>query len=142
MNFSSGTTFSSSAGSTPRISGASRLCLELDDDRALDVRRGRRPPPACSDFHRQIAPLAQDVFGADQDVRIEIDHLLPQLPIEARHHRDDKNEHHHSEHHTDDRDEGDDRNEGAFRLQIAQCEKEAEWKFQGGGRLWCVGKGR
>ena len=75
------------------------LILELDDDRALHIRRGPDHAGRVPDFHREIAPIAQDVLGADENVRVEIDHLLPQLAVESGHDRNDQDENGDAEHH-------------------------------------------
>ena len=85
---------------------------------AVPTTSGRFP-----DFRGQLSPIAQNFLGADENVRIEIDHLLPQFAVEARHHRDDKNEDRDTERHTDDGNERDDRDEGALRFQIAKREE-------------------
>ena len=68
-------------------------------------------------------------------MRFPIDHLLPQLSIEAGHDRDNENEHGHTQRHPENRNEGDDRNKSALRLQIAQREEETERQFQIGRKV-------
>ena len=63
MNFCSGTTFSSSAGSIPRIMRRQAFVLEFDDHRALHVGRGADDARRIPDFHREIAPIAQDILA-------------------------------------------------------------------------------
>ena len=64
------------------------------------------------------------------DVRVEIDHLLPQLAIEPGHDRDDQDQHRHAERHADDRDQRDDRDERALRFQITKRKEKAERQLQ------------
>ena len=104
--------------------------LELHDHRPLDVRRGRDDAGRVANLHAEIAPIAHDVFGADENVRVEVDHFLPQLAIESGHDRDDKNEHSDAEHHAHHRDERDDGKERALRFEIAQREEKTERQFQ------------
>ena len=87
-------------------------------------------PGVLRNFTREFAPVAHHVFGADKNVRVEVDHFLLQFAIESGHDRDDKNEHGHTERHADDGDERDDGKERALRFQIAQREKKAERQFQ------------
>jgi hypothetical protein len=106
------------------------LVLKFDNHRTLHIRRGADDAGSISHFHCEIAPIAQDVLRADENVGVEIDHLLPQLAVEAGHDGDDEDEDHYPKHHAH---HGDQRNDGhkrALRLQVAQGEKKAERKFQ------------
>ena len=81
-------------------------------------------------FFLELAPIAHDVLAFHENMRVEINYLLPQLAIETGHHRDHKNEHRHAERHADDRDQSDDGEECALRFQITQRQKKAERQFQ------------
>jgi hypothetical protein len=63
-------------------------------------------------------------------MRIEIDHFLAQLPIEAGHYRDYKNQHRHAEHNAENGNQGDNRQKRALRLQVPQSEKKTKGQFQ------------
>ena len=90
--------------------------LELDDHRSLHIRRGRNHARHMIDLSLQCAPIVHDVLGRDENVRIEIDHLLAQLAIEPSHDGDHENQHRYPEHHAQHRDEGDDREKRALRF--------------------------
>ena len=63
-------------------------------------------------------------------MRVEIDHLLAQFPIESGHDRNYKDQHRHAEHHTNDRDQCDDREKCALRFQIPQRQEKTKRKLQ------------
>src|SRR5205085_1504160 len=92
------------------------LLLKLDDHWTLHERRGRDDMRRVVDLAFNLAPIAHHVIASDENVRVEVDDLLPQLAIEPGHHRDDENQNRNPKRNADDRDQRDDRNEGAFRF--------------------------
>src|SRR5712692_5117016 len=106
------------------------LVLEFDNDRALHERRTRDHVWGVVDLLLQRPPVAHNVLAFHENVRVEVDYLLPQLAIETGHHRNHENEHSHAERNADDRDQGDDGKKGTFRFEITQREKKTERQFQ------------
>ena len=53
-------------------------------------------------------------------MRIEIDHFLAKLPVEAGHHRDHKNQYRHAEHHAEDGNQCDNRQKSPLRFEVPQ----------------------
>src|SRR5205085_8807924 len=78
----------------------------------------------------ELTPVAHDVLAFHENVRVEINDLLPKLAIETGHHRDHQNQHRHAERNADDGDQGDDGEECAFRFEITQRQEKAERQFQ------------
>src|SRR5437660_5356215 len=62
--------------------------LKFHDYRTLHIRRSRNDARDVVDLRFERTPIAQNVFGRDENVRVKIDHLLPQLAVEAGHDRD------------------------------------------------------
>src|SRR5450432_1714313 len=83
-----------------RLDPANHRCeaaiLKLDDDRSLNVRGYRDDAGVVANLHGTFAPVAHDVVGRNENVRVEVDHFLAQLAIETGHDRDDENEHGHA----------------------------------------------
>src|SRR5437879_13421723 len=96
------------------------LVLEFDNDRALHERRARDHVWGVVDLLLQRPPVAHNVLAFHENVRVEVDYLLPQLAIETGHHRNHENEHSHAERNADDRDQGEDGKKGTSRLEITQ----------------------
>ena len=65
-------------------------------------------------------------LAAREAVRLKAKHLAPQFLVEARHHREHDDERRDADHHARDRDECDDRDEGALRLEVSEGEEKAE----------------
>src|SRR6266850_2208003 len=82
------------------------------------------------DFGLERAPLVEHVLGSNQNVRIEIDDFLTQLPIESGHDRNHKDQHGHAELNADDRDQRDDGKKCALRFQIPQRQEKTKRKLQ------------
>ena len=82
------------------------------------------------DFGLECSPVAEHVLGSDQNVRIEIDDFLTQLPIESGHDRNHKDQHGHAEHHANDRDQCDDGEKCTLRFQIPQRQEQTKRKLQ------------
>jgi hypothetical protein len=76
------------------------------------------------------SPVAHDVLAFHENVRVEINYLLPQLTIETGHYRNHENQHGHAERDADDRDQSDDGEKCAFRFEITQRQEKAERQFQ------------
>ena len=104
--------------------------MKFDNDRPLSEWRGRDHVRRAVDLLLNGPPVAHYVFAFHQNVRVEIDDLLPQLAIEPGHNRNHQNEHSHAERHTDDRDQGDNGEKSALRFEITEREKKAERQFQ------------
>ena len=101
----------------------------LRDDRSLHERRGRDHAGGFREFLQEAAPVADGAVRADIDLRLEAEHLVLELVIEPGHDGNDNDRHGDAQGDPENRDEGDDRDEGPFRLQVAQAEKEAEREF-------------
>src|SRR5438270_11900612 len=106
------------------------LMLVFDNHWPLDVGRRRDNVRRVPDFHGEIAPVAQHVVGAYENVRVPIHDFLPQLAIEPGHDRNHDDQHGDAEHDADHRDQSDDRDEGAFRIQIPERKKETKREYQ------------
>ena len=130
MNLRSGMTFSSASMSMPADHRREPPVLELHNHGPLHIRRGRDYARRVANLHREVAPIRQDIFRADENVGIEIDHLLPQFAIESGHDGDHEDEHGHAEHHAADGDEGDDGKKSALRFEITKREEKTERQFQ------------
>src|ERR1017187_7086082 len=104
--------------------------FEFDDNGALNEGRGRDHAGRMVEVRLERPPVVQNVFADHENVGVEIDHLLPQLAIEPSHHRDDEDEHGYTERHPQDRDQCNDREKGALRFQIPQCEEKTKRQFQ------------
>ena len=72
----------------------------------------------------------QNVLSADENVRIEIDHLLPKFAIEPGHDRDDENQDRDAERDAENRDQRDDGKKRALRFQIPQRQEKTKRQFQ------------
>jgi hypothetical protein len=82
--------------------------LKFHDHRPLDVGSCRDHALRFVDFRLERSPVAQDVFCAHENVRIEIDHFLAKLAVEPGHDRNHENQHCHTEHHAEHRNQRDD----------------------------------
>src|SRR5262249_7313173 len=71
-------------------------------------------------------PVMNDLVAPNNHVRIKSNDLPLEFSLEASHHRNDDNEHADSKDDPENRDQCDDRQEGALRLQVAQREKAGE----------------
>src|SRR5262249_23587480 len=109
--------------------------LKFHDHRPLNVGRGRDHAGSVADLYGEITPIGHDPLGGDQYVRVEVNHFLTQLAIEARHDRNDEDEDGHAQGDPEDGDERNDGYESALRFQVAEREEETERKFQGSIRL-------
>ena len=103
---------------------------KFGDHRALNVRRGRNYAGRVVDLRFERSPIPQNIVGAHENVRIEIDHFLAQLAVKPGHHRNHQNEHCHAEHHAQHGNQCDDGQESALGLQIPQCQEKTEGQFQ------------
>ena len=92
--------------------------LKFHDHRPLDVGSRRDDALRIVDFRFERSPVAQDVFCAHENVRIEIDHFLAQLAVEPGHDRNHENQHRHAEHHTEHRNQCDDGEKCPLRFQV------------------------
>ena len=101
MNFRSGMTFSSSIGIDSANQRGDPPVLKFHDDRPLNVGSRCDDAGRVIDFRFECSPVAQDVFRAHENVRIEIDHFLTQFPIEPGHNRNDENQDRHAEHYAE-----------------------------------------
>src|SRR4029077_8115858 len=106
------------------------LVLEFDYDRALHEWRRRDHVRCAVDLLLKRSPVAHDVLAFHQNVRVEINYLLPQLTIETAHYRNHKNQHSHAERDADNRDQRDDGEKCAFRFEITQGQEKAERRSQ------------
>ena len=100
--------------------------VELDNHRPLHIRRGRDHARRVPNLHRQVTPVAQDILRRDQNVRVELHHLLSQLAIETSHDRDNQDEYRHAQGHPQNGDERDDGNKRPLRFEVTEREEEAE----------------
>ena len=73
--------------------------LKFGDHRTLNVRRGRDYPGRIVDLPFERSPIPQNIVGAHENMRIEIDHFLAQLAVKPGHHRNYQDKHCHTEHH-------------------------------------------
>ena len=74
-------------GIDPANHGREPPVLKFHNHRPLDVGSRRNDARRMVDLRFERSPVAQNVFRAHQNVRIEIDHFLAQLAIEPGHHR-------------------------------------------------------
>ena len=106
------------------------LVLEFDNDRTLHERRRRDHVRCAVDLLLKRSPVAHDVLAFHENVRVEINYLLPQLTIETGHYRNHENQHSHAERDAHNRDQSDDGEKCAFRFKITQRQEKAERQFQ------------
>ena len=81
----------------------------FDNDLSLDEGRGRDHPGRCPNLFCQLAPIRECCLRRNQNVGVEIDHLLPQFAVKSRHYRDNKDQDsdtEHDAHHRNQRDDG------------------------------------
>src|SRR5262249_49145367 len=95
-----------------RIDAANQGCdspvLKFQNNWSLDVRGRRNDACGVVDFCFERSPIAQDVFRAHKNMRIEIDYFLTQFAIEPGHNRNHENQHRYAERHTNNRNQSDD----------------------------------
>src|SRR5215472_16856634 len=73
-------------------------------------------------------PVVNDLVAANHDVRIEPNDLPLEFSLKAGHHRDDDNKYTDSEDNSENRDQCDDGEKSALRLQVAQREEVSKWQ--------------
>src|ERR1051326_1880496 len=97
---------------------------------ALHIRGGGNNARSPVDFRLERSPIAHHVLGGHENVGVEIDYLLAQLPIKPGHDRNHEDKHHHAEHHANDRNQCDDRQKRALRLQVSERQEKTKRQFQ------------
>src|SRR5207244_8751671 len=106
------------------------LVVEVAYDRALHELLRRIHVRRAVNLLLKRSPVAHDVLAFHENVRVEINYLLPQLTIETGHYRNHENQHSHAERDAHNRDQSDDGEKCAFRFEITQRQEKAERQFQ------------
>src|SRR5208337_263537 len=96
------------------------MVLELNDDATLSKRSSCDYSLGFLGVIQDLAPVIHDFVAAYQYIGIEPDDLPLELPFKTSHHRDHNNQYADPKDHAQDRDQCNQRNKGALRLQVAQ----------------------
>src|SRR5438552_1827214 len=78
----------------------------------------------------RILKFLNAVEDLAENVGVKIEYFLPQLPIKPGHNRNHEDKHHHAEHYANDRDQCDDRQKCALRLQVPERQEKTKRQFQ------------
>ncbi len=104
--------------------------VKFGNHRALHIRSGGNHARSLVDFRLERSPIAHDILRGDENVGVKIDYFLPQLAIKPGHNRNHEDKHHHAEHYANDRDQCDDRQKCALRLQVPERQEKTKRQFQ------------
>ena len=104
--------------------------VKFGNHRALHIRSGGNHARSLVDFRLERSPIAHDILRGDENVGVKIDYFLPQLAIKTGHNRNHEDKHHHAEHYANDRDQCDDRQKCALRLQVPERQEKTKRQFQ------------
>src|SRR5260370_37793995 len=104
------------------------MILELNDDATLSKRSSCDSSFGFLGGIQDLAPVVHDFIAADQYVGIEPDDLPLKLPFKTRHHRDHNDQYADPKDHPQDRDQCNQRNKGALRLQVTQRQEIRKWE--------------